>query len=193
MEREGWAKVPRYALGGSSGGAFALHLAMRLPLSGVVSVIMAVQSVMLESKPRSADLSKSWPFPSTMYIHMSRDESTTQNVVANVAALKKQVSSYELQISLIYNTRTYCLRHIHIAMPHICLPFETPTLDRYRSNHANRCCKLKGPQKLCARLGLSAVIVTFIYSQSLNLCRECVSTRLQWDLRILRKAFSQTA
>ena len=88
--REGWAKIPRYALGGSSGGAFALHLAMRLPLSGVAAIIMGVQSGMLESKPRSADQSKSWPFPPTMFIHMSRDESTTQNVVANIAVLKKQ-------------------------------------------------------------------------------------------------------
>ena len=90
VDREGWAKIPRYALGGSSGGAFALHVAMRLPLSGVTAIIMAVQSAMLEAKPRSTDQSKSWPFPPAMFIHMSRDESTTQNVVSNIAVLKKQ-------------------------------------------------------------------------------------------------------
>jgi hypothetical protein len=33
-ERSGWAKLPRYALGVSSGGAMVLALALRLPLDG---------------------------------------------------------------------------------------------------------------------------------------------------------------
>lgn len=90
--REGWGRKAVYALGGSSGGAFALHLALRLPLNGVIPVIMAVQSNLLESKPRAADQSKSWPFPPTFFIYMSRDEVTAQSVTSNIAVLKKQVN-----------------------------------------------------------------------------------------------------
>ena len=50
-EREGWGKLPRFALGGSSGGAFALHLALRLQLSGLCIQLMAVTPENLETAP----------------------------------------------------------------------------------------------------------------------------------------------
>ena len=52
-ERGGWAKLPRYALGASSGGAMALALAQRLPLDGVCSVIMAVPPQAPKPKPKT--------------------------------------------------------------------------------------------------------------------------------------------
>ena len=90
-EREGWSKIPRYALGGSSGGAFVLNLALRLPLDGVIPIIMAVKSSLLETKPASQDQAKTWPFPPTIFIHMPRDTGTAQGVASNAATLKKQV------------------------------------------------------------------------------------------------------
>ena len=35
-QREGWEQLPRFALGVSSGGAFAMLLALRIPLAGIV-------------------------------------------------------------------------------------------------------------------------------------------------------------
>ena len=92
LEREGWGRIPHYALGGSSGGAFVLFLAQRIPLDGVAPVIMAVQPQTLEVKPRAAaDATKSWNFPPTFFVHMARDEMTVEGVTADVATLKKQV------------------------------------------------------------------------------------------------------
>ena len=91
VAREGWGRVPHYALGGSSGGAFLLYLALSVPLDGVIPVIAAVPSDGLEARPRAADSSKTWPFPPTYFVHMERDETTAKGVAANVATLKKQV------------------------------------------------------------------------------------------------------
>jgi len=91
VAREGWGRIPHYALGGSSGGAFVIFLAQSVPLDGAIPVIAAVPPVALEARPRAADSSKTWPFPPTFFVHMERDEATAQGVAANLAALKKQV------------------------------------------------------------------------------------------------------
>ena len=45
-EREAWSRIPHYGLGGSSGGAFVLFLAQRLPLDGVcVEVYLQAQLI----------------------------------------------------------------------------------------------------------------------------------------------------
>lgn len=92
LERENWGRIPHYALGGSSGGAFVLLLAQRVPLDGVCPVIMAAQPHTLDVKPRTLDSSKSWNFPPTFFVYMERDELTMEGVASNVAALKKQVT-----------------------------------------------------------------------------------------------------
>ena len=69
-----------------------LHLAQRVPLDGVIPVIMGVQPGLLENKPHAVDLSKSWPFPPTFFIHMARDDATAQLVALDITTLKKQVS-----------------------------------------------------------------------------------------------------
>ena len=89
-ERSGWAKLPRYALGASSGGAMALALAQRLPLDGVCSVIMAVPPQMLEARPADPASGKSWAHPPAIFVHMARDANTARAVAADMAALKKQ-------------------------------------------------------------------------------------------------------
>ena len=96
LEREGWGRIPHYALGGSSGAAFVLFLAQRIPLDGVGPVIMAVPPQTLEVKPRSADSAKSWNFPPTFFVHMARDEMTVEGVTADVATLKKQVPPFNI-------------------------------------------------------------------------------------------------
>lgn len=90
LEVEGWARLPHYALGGSSGGAFVLLLAQRIPLDGIAAVIMAIPPQLLDAKPRAADSSKSWNFPPTAFVHMEKDELTAEGVAADVAALRKQ-------------------------------------------------------------------------------------------------------
>ena len=89
-ERSGWFKLPRYALGASSGGAMALALAQRLPLDGVCSVIMAVPPAMLEAKPGDPASGKVWAHPPAIFVHMARDGNTARAVAADMAALKKQ-------------------------------------------------------------------------------------------------------
>lgn len=89
-ERAGWAKLPRYALGASSGGAMALALAQRLPLDGVCSVIMAVPPAMLEAKPGDPASGRTWAHPPAIFVHMARDANTARAVAADTAALKKQ-------------------------------------------------------------------------------------------------------
>lgn len=56
-ERESWSGLPRFALGGSSGGAFVLHLALRLQLSGLCAQLMAVQPQHLEAPPHAPEAS----------------------------------------------------------------------------------------------------------------------------------------
>ena len=99
LEREGWGRIPHYALGGSSGAAFVLFLGQRIPLDGVAPVIMAVPPQTLEVKPRSADSAKSWNFPPTFFVHMARDEMTVEGVTADVATLKKQVPHFLCHLS----------------------------------------------------------------------------------------------
>ncbi|KAL1499502.1 hypothetical protein AB1Y20_011705 [Prymnesium parvum] len=61
--------LPISALGASSGGAFVLQLPQLLPLHTVVSQIMAIPPSMLTTHSAR-------PFPSTLFIHMKRDERT---------------------------------------------------------------------------------------------------------------------
>ena len=50
--REKWGKgLPRYALGGSSGGAFLLNLALRLEFTALCAQIMAVRPGNLQASP----------------------------------------------------------------------------------------------------------------------------------------------
>lgn len=93
-ERQGWGRLPLYALGGSSGGAFLLQLALRMPMTGIIPVIMGVPAETLENKPHALDQSKSWPYPPTFFIHMARDEMTAEYVAEDIAVLKKQVIPY---------------------------------------------------------------------------------------------------
>ncbi|KAK9797360.1 hypothetical protein WJX73_002960 [Symbiochloris irregularis] len=90
--REGWPQdLPRYALGGSSGGAFLLHLALRLELTALCSQLMAVRSASLESPPHALGASEQgWTYPPAAFVHMARDKHTVAAVEQNMAVLKKQ-------------------------------------------------------------------------------------------------------
>ncbi|KAK9836287.1 hypothetical protein WJX81_002164 [Elliptochloris bilobata] len=89
-ERSGWAKLPRFALGASSGGAMVLALAQRLPLDGVCAMIMAVPPQALGGKPADAASVKTWAYPPAFFVHMARDTNTARAVAADMAVLKKQ-------------------------------------------------------------------------------------------------------
>ena len=92
-EQHRWQGLPHFALGGSSGGAFALHLALRLQLSGLCAQLMAVMPENLEAAPHppGGSAESGWAYPPTAFVHMSRDERTAVTVDADVGVLKKQV------------------------------------------------------------------------------------------------------
>lgn len=105
-KREGWQKLPTYALGGSSGGAFALHLAMRLPLKGLCIQLMAVPSEHLL-------LPKGLTFPPTAFVHMSRDGRTAEGVKGNIDVLKTQgVKVKEVAIAPLPLTPTFMTERV---------------------------------------------------------------------------------
>lgn len=93
-KQQGWQKLPRFALGGSSGGAFALHLALRLQLSGMCIQIMGTIPEHLQSPPHAPHAPEQrWQYPPTAFVHMARDMRTAGAVRANMGVLQKQVSS----------------------------------------------------------------------------------------------------
>ena len=94
IEENGWEKIPHFALGGSSGGAFVLYLAQRVQFSGLNPVIMSVPSAFLEMKQKSSDGAKQINLPPTFYVAMQRDQILMEGggVLSNMAALMKQAS-----------------------------------------------------------------------------------------------------
>ena len=93
MEENNWEKIPHFALGGSSGGAFILYLAQRLQLNGLNPVIMSVPSAFLELKQKSTETAKQTSLPATFYVSMERDQILMEGggVLSNMATLSKQV------------------------------------------------------------------------------------------------------
>ncbi|KIY93299.1 hypothetical protein MNEG_14663 [Monoraphidium neglectum] len=88
LEREGLDGLPLYALGASSGGAFALALASEVELDGVCSQVMAHPA--MEHLARAA-IDAFGRYPPTAFVLMPRDERTAGAVQANAAALKSKV------------------------------------------------------------------------------------------------------
>lgn len=93
LEQENWGRLPHYALGGSSGGAFAMLLAQRVTFDGVCPIAAFVQPHTLDTRPKAPDFSRSWQFPPTFFVFMERDELTAEGVASNIAVLKKQVKT----------------------------------------------------------------------------------------------------
>lgn len=97
-KQEGWAELPLYALGASSGGALALLLALRMPLQGVCCQIMSVPASILQNQPTD-ESGKTWKFPPTAAIHMAKDKRTSKGVREMFAELTKQrVSVFEMLV-----------------------------------------------------------------------------------------------
>lgn len=91
----GLQSLPVYALGASSGGAFALVLAQHFPLAGVCSQVMALPLHLLQlglEHHSSGGSSAPGAPPPHMYVHMVRDVRTAALVHENVELLRQRVS-----------------------------------------------------------------------------------------------------
>lgn len=85
QQREAFQGLPLYALGASSGGAFALTLAAHLPLSALCSQIMALPGTWYKAfleGPAGAEQQqgKGWHEAPVLFVHMPRDAHTAARV-----------------------------------------------------------------------------------------------------------------
>lgn len=95
LRRERLHHLPLFALGASSGGAFVLALASELPLTGVVSQIMALPPHMLTAfVERRRVNGLGGAYPPVMFVHMPRDEHTASLAEQNMQLLTEQVSRH---------------------------------------------------------------------------------------------------
>ncbi|CAK0738447.1 hypothetical protein CVIRNUC_001044 [Coccomyxa viridis] len=92
--RENWEKLPKYALGVSSGASMVLLLALRMQLDGIVPQIMSLPPHMLEGTPSDPVSGKSWGYPPTYFMHMALDHATAQRVSADIAAIKSKQGAW---------------------------------------------------------------------------------------------------
>lgn len=91
LSRERLSGLPLLALGGSSGGAFVLHLAAHMAgaFRGVAAQIMAVMASTYreyDSKRKAGAVSA--PYPPVLFIHMPRDTHVAYLVAKNMEELK---------------------------------------------------------------------------------------------------------
>lgn len=83
VKREGWEKLPLFALGASSGGALAALIPFHLKLQGSCVQIMAVPAEVY----KGAGAAVAYPFPPMLFVHMVRDGATGAGVAQDVAVL----------------------------------------------------------------------------------------------------------
>ncbi|KAK9862120.1 hypothetical protein WJX84_001804 [Apatococcus fuscideae] len=97
VKKEGWTKLPLYALGVSSGGALALLLASYMPLQGVCSQVMAIPPAWLDLQNQAK---REWPHPPTIFMHMSENDPMTAAGVAQdlKALLAAGVRAAEIKV-----------------------------------------------------------------------------------------------
>lgn len=89
VKRQGWSGLPVYALGGSSGGALVMLLALRMQLQGVCCQIMAVPPDVVQTKPQD-EAGNTWQYPPTALVYMAKDQHTAQGVGEMSKALAEQ-------------------------------------------------------------------------------------------------------
>lgn len=89
VKQQGWSTLPMFALGGSSGGALVMLLALRMQFQAVCCQIMAVPAALLQTKPED-ESGNTWKYPATAVVYMARDQRTAAGVAEMTNALAEQ-------------------------------------------------------------------------------------------------------
>mmetsp|Transcript_11849 Transcript_11849/g.22613 ORF Transcript_11849/g.22613 Transcript_11849/m.22613 type:complete len:397 (-) Transcript_11849:144-1334(-) len=87
-KHKGWAHLPLFALGASSGGSFVGNLPKDVEIDGLTIQIMGLRETAFRP-PFKGNLHKSKQYPPTIFIHMPRDSYTALVVEENVRHLRR--------------------------------------------------------------------------------------------------------
>lgn len=86
VKREGWEKLPIFALGASSGGALAALIPFHIKLQGSCVQIMAVPPEVYKGVAKAT----AHIFPPMLFVHMVRDGATGAGVAQDIAVLTNE-------------------------------------------------------------------------------------------------------